>query len=140
MSFGFDAFFLIEPRPALAERLAGRTDPDLAALLMQPTLIRKKEVSGSEWPHADRLAQVKLLYLASIADYTPLDAPDEFESLLGSARFSGALFDRWWVVRRLEVDEDWEELEAMLRARLDRAEPTEKPRIDQWLSSLGGTD
>ena len=107
-------------------------------MLMQPALIRKKEVTGSEWSHDDRLGQVKLLYLASIADCTPLDDPAEFESLLGSPRFSGALFDRWWVVRRLEVDEEWEELEAMLRARPDRAESADDQRIGQWLSSLGG--
>lgn len=134
MSFLYDAFFLIEPRPALRERLVGRTDPDLAELLEQPVLIRKRENTGSAWRHNERLAQVKLLFLASVAEYTPLNDPAEFELVFGSTRLSEALFDRWWIARRFVVDEDWESLEARLRAQVNRVDATDNPRIDQWLS------
>jgi hypothetical protein len=136
MSLSYHALFLIEPRPDLAERLIGRVEADLAELLLQPVLIRRRESTGAEWPHVERLAQAKLLYLASISEYPPLDDPAGFEAVFGSARFSLALFDRWWVIRRLVVDEEWEDLEARLRDRLDRVEPTDQPQVDHWLSSL----
>ncbi len=136
MSLSYHALFLIESRPDLAEWLAGRVDSDLAELLLQPVLIRRLESSGVEWSYVERLAQAKLLYLASISEYTPLDDPDAFEAVFGSGGLSLALFDRWWVVRRLVVDEEWEDLESRLRDRLDRVEPTDHPRVDRWLSTL----
>ena len=69
MSFLHEALYLVEPLPALAEHLRARVNPDLAEILLEPRLFRRKEGGNSDWLHADREAAVKLLFLASLREY-----------------------------------------------------------------------
>jgi hypothetical protein len=139
MSFRHDAFYLIEPRPELVVYLRGRVEPDFAELLLEPRLLRRLEVSGS-WLHADRVAQTKLLFLASLREYTPIAADADFETVFGSPVLSVGLFDRWFVARRMMVDCELEQLEVGLREPRLRVEPTGRAWVDSWLSALRGAN
>src|SRR5262245_23336651 len=98
MSFHYEAYFLVEPRPELAGRLRGRVEPDFADVLLEPQLYRRRENSGSMWFEPSRLAQTKLLFLASLCQYTPVADSAGFAAVFGSAAISVGLFDRWFTV------------------------------------------
>jgi len=115
MSFRCDVLYLVEPLPALAERLRHHTDPGLAELLLEQRLFRRRAGGNSDWMHADGEAAAKLLFLASLREYTPLDQPAGFIAAFGSACVSVAVFDRWFRVRRFEVDNELELMEQWLR-------------------------
>src|SRR5438874_1170964 len=110
MSFVFDAFYLIEPRPELRQHLRDRTDPDFADILLESILIRNREGGQTVWMPDNYANKIKLLYLARLREYTPLMGDEDAERLLGSSRVSVWVFDRWWSIRRLEVENDADEL------------------------------
>src|SRR6516165_6604384 len=99
MSFLHDALYLDEPLPALIERLRNRGDLDLAEILLQPRLYRQQESDRSGWLDADNLAAAKLLFLAALREYTPLQEPAEFAALFDSACVSVAVFDQWFRIQ-----------------------------------------
>lgn len=140
MSFRYEAFYLVEPRPELADQLRGRVEPALADVLLEPRLFRRLEGGNSDWLQADREAAAKLLFLASLREYAPLDEPAGFAAVFGSAGLSVGLFDRWFVARRLLVDQELDLLERWLRECPDGAEPTGMPVVDRWLTELRGPD
>jgi len=138
VSFRYEAFYLVEPRSELAGHLRGRVEPDFADVLLEPRLYRREEHSRSAWFEPQRLAQAKLLFLASLREFTPVADDAGFAAVFGSAVISVALFDRWFVVRRLQVEQELDLLERWLREHLGRVEPTGMPTVDQWLSELSG--
>jgi hypothetical protein len=135
VSFRCEAFYLIEPRPELANHLLGQVDPDFAEVLLEPRLYRRQEGGNSAWLHADRLAQAKLVFLASLREYDLVVDDAGFAAVFGSAVVSVELFDRWFTVRRLEVEQELELLEARLREPGLRVEPSGRPLVDLWLSA-----
>jgi hypothetical protein len=136
----YEAFYLIEPRPALAEHLRGRVEPDFADVLLEAQLYRRTEYDRSMWFEPQRLAQAKLLFLASLREYDPIDDDAGFSAVFGSAAISVELFDRWFLIRRLGVDDDLDSLEGRLRAVIDRVVPPGIPLVDEWLLELHGPD
>lgn len=136
MSFPYDAYYLIEARPALAERLRGRTDDDFLELLMEPVVIRNREGGNTTFLAAQHTGKVKLLFLVGLADYDVLATPAGFEALFETDRISIALFDRFWTARRFQLDAEADQLEAGLRAVLDRVESTGDPQVDGYLDRL----
>jgi hypothetical protein len=136
MSFLYDALYLVEPLPALAEHVRGRVDPDLVEVLLEPRLFRQREGGNSDWLHADREAAAKLLFLASLREYAPQSS--EFAAVFGSAVVSVALFDRWFHLRRFEVDQELGLLERWLRKCSLPVEPTGSFVVDRWLNGVRG--
>jgi hypothetical protein len=139
MSFRHEALYLVEPLPALADRLSGWSDDDFAAVLLDPRLFRRVEVSGSAWLHDDRLVQAKLLFLASLREYTPLQESAGFAAVFGSPVISVEVFDRWFRVRRFEVEQEMDLLEARLRECPLTVEATGRQVVDWWLSQTRET-
>jgi hypothetical protein len=90
------------------------------------------------WSEPARLAQAKLLFLASLREYTPIADETGFAAVFGSATIGVSLFDRWFVIRRIQIEEELDVLEPRLREHLDRVESTGIPVVDQWLSDLNG--
>ena len=130
----FEAFYLIDPRPDLPARLAGRVDPDLAELLTEPVVLSHTEGGcHSLWQPEDHALRVKLVFLASLRQYDTLETDASVEAVFGSSRISAALFDRWWTIRRLEIDDDTERLEPLLVKHLDRVQRTGNEVVDRWL-------
>src|SRR3954447_22434105 len=106
----FYAQYLIEPRPELAAWLCGRVEPDLADILLEPAVLVNPEGGRSVWMPQDHALTVKLVYLASLRQYTPLETDAGFEAALGSTRISVGLFDRWWTLRLLPGSDNTEDL------------------------------
>ncbi len=138
MSFLHDALYLVEPLPALVAHLRERVDRDLAEVLLEPRLFRRREGGNSNWLHADGEAAAKLLFLASLREYDSLQSPEGFAAVFGSAAVSVALFDRWFQVRRLVVDQELELLEPWLRNCPQPVESTGRFMVDRWLSGVRG--
>ena len=111
----FSAFYLIEARPELSERVPILSDPVLERHLLEPEMISKLEGGRSRWTKEDHTLTIKLLFLAQIKEYTPLSSDAVFERLFGSHRLSTSLFDRWWTIRRFEVNESAEGLYSELK-------------------------
>jgi hypothetical protein len=127
------AQYLIEPRPELRARLSGRVDPDLADILLEPLVLVNPEGGQSIWMPHDHALTVKLVYLASLRQYTPLESDAEFESALGTSRMSVKLFDRWWLLRLLPGLERTEDLRQFVAKHLDNIERTGNELVDSWL-------
>jgi hypothetical protein len=136
MSFLIDAFYVIEPRPEFRQHLWGRTEPDFADILLESVLIRHREGGRTTWRLANYEAKIKLLYLARLREYTPLAADEDAERLLGSARVSVPVFDRWWSIRQMEVEDDAEELVGFLRLMRARVDLPDDELVVDWLKGV----
>ena len=131
------ALYLIEPRPALRDHLQGRIEADFAELLLEPVLLSNKEGGcHSAWGDEDHALTVKLIHLAQVREYTPVSNDKDFERVFGSPRLSVGLFDRWWTIRRLLLDDDTESMRPLLRQVLPIVDRTGNRLVDQWLDWL----
>jgi len=129
----FYAQYLIEPRPELAAWLCGRVEPDLADILLEPAVLVNPEGGRSVWMPQDHALTVKLVYLASLRQYTPLETDAGFEAALGSTRISVGLFDRWWTLRLLPGSDNTESLRQFVVKHLGSVERTGNELVDSWL-------
>ena len=127
------AQYLIAPRAELSAWLGGRVDPDLTDILLEPDVLVNPEGGRSVWMPQDHALTVKLVYLASLRQYTPLESDAGFESALGSPRISVGLFDRWWTLRLLPGSDSTESLLQFVAKHLDSVERTGNELVDSWL-------
>jgi hypothetical protein len=121
-----------------SQHLAGRTEPDIADILLEPVLIRNREGGQTVWMPDNYANKIKLLYLARLREYTPLAADEDAERLLRSSRVSTSVFDRWWSIRRLEVENDTEELVHFLKRVQDKVDPPNDEYVAGWLERVSG--
>jgi hypothetical protein len=129
----FYAQYMIEPRPELALWLRRRVEPDLADILLEPVVLVNPEGGRSVWNSADHALTVKIVYLASLRQYTPLESDTGFEAALGSPRISLDLFDRWWTLRLLPGSDRTESLWPFVVKHLGSVERTGNELVDSWL-------
>ena len=135
----FPQLYLIDPKPALCDRLGDCADRDLAEVLVEPVLIRNLEPDKLMWRREEHAVAVKLMFLSYVRELDPFARPCEFESLFGSSRLSTNLFDRWWTIRRLDyIDYDSEELCASLMTFLPIVDTTGNELVDNWIAQLRG--
>lgn len=132
----YTAFYLIEARSELLERLATLKDPDLEDLLLDPEMLSNEEGGRSAWSDEDRTLTIKLLFLAQVREYEPLSSDAIFERVFGSPRLSAQLFDRWWTIRRLEQTDHAESLYPLLRQVLHLVDRTDNDLVNEWLESV----
>ena len=125
-------FFLIEPKQD-AIRTFPLLIPDLCDVLLKPILTSRNYADRSPWRPDDVELVVKLLYLARSREYTTLTADQDAERILGSSRVSVSVFDRWWSIRRVEMEESSEELEGYPPPVAKRIEPTGNKLVDEFL-------
>jgi hypothetical protein len=139
MSFRFDAFYLIEPRPDLRPQLLGQTDRDFAEMLLDCVLLSNKEGGRTVWTNENHAATVKLLFLARLQEYGPLASDEDAERLLGSSRINVATFDKWWTIRRFVVEENCEELVQFLRAAREKLDRPQNEIVAAWITQVMGS-
>lgn len=132
----YHAFYLIDPRPELIDHLRKQTDADLACILTEPVLIRNREADRSDWTAEEHTLAVKLLFLARLRGYLPLRSDEDARRLLGSDRIDVELFDRWWLIQRLVLEEDTDQMVTFLRPVLDKVVATGNDAVDHWLNSM----
>jgi hypothetical protein len=137
MSFPIVAYYFIEPGPELATWLSSRVEPDFAGLLLEPQLFENDEFVGkTSWNPPEHLIRVKLLFLASLLDYTDLQSESGRENILGTAVISESIFDRWWRIRRIENQGNVKEFAPFLKSGITSVSKTGNPVVDEWLEQL----
>jgi hypothetical protein len=121
----FDAYYVVAGRPALRTHPA--LDPELAALLCEPRVIRNSEGGRTVWGGENYLTLMKLLHLATVRkEY----GADRFEWL----PLTAASFDAWWTIERYDdvvaARDLWSDLD---RSSFAAAPPTGDPLVDDFL-------
>jgi hypothetical protein len=132
----FDYLYLIEPRQALKVQVCEVVEKDLAEIVCEPTLFWNHEGGCRDvWKLEERIAQVKLLFLAGIRDCGPLTSDEDFERVFGSRTISVALFDKFWTTRPLSgySDEHSDDCVPILHKFLPQVERTGIRQVDSWL-------
>lgn len=127
------AYFLIEPRPGAECELAERAGKVLSGFLLAPYLMTRCFKDRSAWRLFDIAIAIKLMYLAQLREYGPLQSDEGARAILGSDRVSADLFDRWWTIRKLEFGGPTEDKQELLGLMLDKIEPTGNGVVDCWI-------
>jgi hypothetical protein len=129
--------FLIEPNESARRELPAILDRGDAELLLEPWLTSRRYADQSSWREDDAELAVKLIFVARMREYTPLESDAEADRILGSSRISSEVFDRWWNIRRLhEWEGSSEQLEDYLRQMIAKTQPTGNPVVDEWLRRI----
>ncbi len=128
-----DSYYNISANSQL-KNLLGERKNDVAKFLLQDYVICNEEFSRSSWVTNDYLTKVKLLYLGYLS--TDIASSAEFQMLIGDNPISVELFDKWWNINRVKVDEsDFLENQIKEKGHLNFA-PTGSSVINEWLNSL----
>lgn len=128
----YTVFYLIEARKALEESVNSNDVSDLPDLLLDPVMLSHEE-SDSLWMAHDHAHLVKLLFLAQVKEYEPLRDDSAFEDLFGSTELSQELFDRWWTIRRLQLDDNADTLVPLLKQFAHLVSPVKSELVNNWL-------
>jgi hypothetical protein len=126
--------FVIRPTECLKAAVK-QMSPDLGELLVETSLWTKREGQRTMWRDEDRIAQIKLLFVASVKSYSSFV---EFEQLVGELTPSVDAFDRFWTIEKIDdemtVKEAEEDLSPSLASQCKR---TGRPLVDEWLADMG---
>ncbi len=136
MSFRIQAHYLIEPRPEFAEWLQDRTDSDFAQILLETVLIHNEEGGLTTWGNESQATKIKLLYLARMREYTPLTSTEDAMRILGSDRVSTTVFDKWWMIRRVDDKEDAQDLVQFMQPVCNKIDPPTDELVKAWLHQI----
>lgn len=134
---GFTAVYLIESLPVLAAFLAARvSDAVLLELLLRPVVLANHEGGKTDWKAEDNTEYVKIVFLASLHDYTPLVSDEGFAAVFGTDELTVELFNRWWSIRRLDIDNDTDWYMPLLAGCLRRGKvgAVANPRVAERLA------
>jgi hypothetical protein len=129
----FINYYLIEPRPEAVAHFRDCGDQDFADILLEPILISNAEGGRSAWRPEDHVLRVKLLYLASIREYSFCASDEDARKWFGSDRVSGTVFDRWWTIRMPSLEGSDDELARFLKPMKERILPTGNGLVDEWV-------
>ncbi|WP_018604815.1 hypothetical protein [Uliginosibacterium gangwonense] len=131
----YKAYYIVTAKPELIEQLNGHADRGFAAVLTETVLLENEEGGRTAWGANEHTLQMKLLWLASLREYTPLSNDEDALALLGSASISTQMFDRWWIMQRLGVEDTASALAEYLPAVAQKIEQTGNILVDEWLNS-----
>ena len=133
-------YFLVTPNAAM--RIALRNSgAEIAELLAASFFLWTREVGHrSGWGDDDYELQVKLLFFPAFLRLT-YPPSSGFVELVGDlTAITAAKFDERWVVERIDEVDSVESVEGMLTEQmLDGIPITEKPNVNEWLTSVRRT-
>ncbi|WP_374604964.1 hypothetical protein [Niveibacterium sp.] len=130
-------FFLIEPNKEALREFPVRAGGEFAQVLLDPLLTSRDYADRSNWREDEAELAVKLLYVARLREYAPLTDDKAARQLLGSEHVSTEIFDRWWSIRRLSLEEGKsEEMHDYLGAVTEKVKPTGNSVVDEWVRRL----
>ena len=130
-------FFLIEPNEEALREFPIRAGSEFAEVLLDPLLTSRDYADRSRWREDETELAVKLLYVARLREYTPLAEDEAAKQVLGSEHVSAEIFDRWWSIRRLFLEEGRsEEMQDYLVAVTKKVRPTGNSVVDEWVRGL----
>jgi hypothetical protein len=129
----FTTRFIVKASDSLKSKTAA-WQSDLKELLVQTSVWIKAEGHRTTWKTEDREAQVKLLFLASLKQYSNIA---DFESLVGALTLSVRTFDKWWSIEKVDDEEIVEQVEKDLEPSVvEQLEQTGRPVVDTWICNL----
>ncbi|CUI07458.1 hypothetical protein [Massilia antarctica] len=132
-----EVYFLIDPTEAARREFPLRADPDLAMILLDYLLTSRAHYGSYLWGEEEGELVVKLLHLARMREYDGLSDSESAMRILGSDRISVDVFDQWWTIRRLEMEEGpSEDMHDFLIALVDSVIPTGNDVVDDWVKQL----
>ena len=130
-------YFLVEPNAEALREFPIHVDTGMTEILLEPLLTSRTFGDRSPWRVEEVELAVKLIYVARMREYTPISEDSVAKRVLGSDEVSIQLFDRWWSVRRLYMEEGRsEEMEDYLVSAVHKVKPTGNPTVDTWLTGL----
>ena len=128
-----DAIYVIEPKPELVMLLRDKTNADFAGFMSDRTCFHSDEGGRTAWDATDYELRMKLVFLCTLLDHSPLSEPESFRTVFGNTPLSEALFDRWWTIERLEFDDDRSTLEKEHSNTIARLAPTSNELVNGWI-------
>jgi hypothetical protein len=132
-----ELYFLVEPTEAARREFPLRADPDLAMILLDYLLTSSAHYDSYLWGEKECELTVKLLHLARMREYDGVSDSDSAIRILGSDRISVEVFDKWWTIRRLGMEEGpSEDMHDFLIALVDSVDPTGNDAVDEWVHKL----
>ena len=123
-------YYLIMPNDSLRNR--ARASPhDWVELLTRTVVWTKREGWRTTWREEDRVVLVKLVFLASVLEFSDLPG---FSEIVGCLSLDTVSFDKNWTLQEIDDVEDFDD-EANRLAEIILARPvqTGRPMVDEWL-------
>jgi hypothetical protein len=132
----YTAYYLIEPKPVLVDRLRAEVDDVFADAMLEPELLANEQGGRSLWGPIEYHLKMKLLWLARFREYEPFASDDVVRRILGTAELSEAAFDAGWTIREITFSGESREFIDDLKPLLHLTEPTGNDIVDAWLDTL----
>jgi hypothetical protein len=135
----FDYIYTFRPKDSLKALIAGYRGTTL--FFKNPIVWSKKEGGYSHWSANDVLLQIKLLFLVyvttTLSEYPGSESQEFLNHLFGEPPIDVSLFDKWWVVERSEVLEDFSTaISSVSIEELKRFGKTGSSYVDNWFARL----
>jgi len=128
----FTAHYVVRPRPELHRRWE-ELNLEEADFLLESVVMTKAEGGISAWTDKEHSAQVKLVFLYELQEYS---GSAEFKALLPGFTLSVGYFDEWWSIESLDSIDTDAAMEGR-RMNRDRAfQPTGLPLVDAWIREV----
>lgn len=132
-----ELYFLIEPTEEARREIPMRADPVLSMILLDYLLTSRAHYDSYLWGEKECELAVKLLHLARMREYDGVSDSESAIRILGSDRISADVFDKWWTIRCLWMEEGpSEEMHDYLVALVDSVDPTGNDAVDEWVHEL----
>lgn len=125
----YEAFYLIEPKPLLAE-ICSKYDVDVQELFCNQRLWKSYEGGKSSWSTEGRCASCKLAFLLYILK--EYDGLNELTDIFQNEKISIKLFDKYWKISAVALEGCVDEVENNSLSK-DSIELTEMVDVDNWL-------
>jgi hypothetical protein len=128
-------FYLIEPQPNLLDELEKFTPSAMTRLLGETELWLKGESGKSFYLSSDHLSEAKIVYLCYLRD--EYSVYEEYQHILGRLPINEDTFDRFWLIRRFLVSEDFDDVRERLNlTTLERVELPDRPNVKNRFDAL----
>jgi hypothetical protein len=128
------SYYLIKPNNHLQKALLNSTE-DVSFFLLESRLFSVAEGGRTVYVKEDYIERAKLLFLVYLViDYSDVLGFNEF---FGDTRINSDLFDKWWIIERYGLTENFEAVIASIDTDiLSQIDRPKSIRLEAWLSNL----
>jgi DNA-binding SARP family transcriptional activator len=132
-------YYIIRPLESLRELLLKYKD--IASPFIKGHVWKREEGGYHPGEPEDYMTQVKLIFLANLrftlAGYAEPEFKELSKAILGEPLYEVGIFDKWWSMERIELDNDFVSILTELSADdLAFLAPTGVKHIDGWLERV----
>lgn len=124
-----ETIYIINPKNELIEHLS-KTEKDVFDIFTEEVVLKDLESDRSSWRRDDYLIRAKLSFLIEL--YNEYCDIVEFKTLFGEGKLTLSIFDKWWLVSRLEVSREVNEVDSV---DTDILPLTGNKNVDNWINT-----